>query len=363
MNLTPFFRLPDPRVAISGIGSQVAGDELIARYCGGIHRSPHYATPDMEVTRMTRNLLAVALAGALLLLSACDKSAHPAAGTSSAVATPDAARPSAEATTASKFNAYTEGYNKLVEENWGVRATFNDHRENNIAKANPSDEINFAENVTTLELAISKLKQGRALPATEDEARAADAAVDSLLPPASALLVQWKTFAPYFETRAYRADKLAKYKAADAELTRNYEATLAAVDAFDAALTTHQRSQSVARAEAFKKAGNIPLYHATNTMRLAELFVSAAMAEKTAEADKLLPELETSVAALAAAQQAMAADAPNRTELEQVAHYVGSMLGEYRDFKQSHDASDMKSVVSDYNNAIGDFADIEVPAG
>lgn len=310
---------------------------------------------------MTRNLLTVALAGALLILSGCGKNAPPVAGTPAAVTTPEAAAPSAESATSSKFNAYTEGYNKLIDENWGVRAMFNDHREKNIAKANPGDEINFPENMTTLELAISKLKQGRAISAAQADARAADATVDALLVPAAALLAQWKALTPYFETRAYRADKLAKYKAAETDLNHNYDATLAAIDAFDAVLTAHQRSQSVARAEAFKKAGNMPLYHATNTMRLAELFVSAAMKKKTDQADKLLPELEASLSALGTAQQAMPADAPNRTELEQVFHYIGSMLGDYRDFQQSHDDSEMKSIVSDYNNAVGDFADVEVP--
>lgn len=308
---------------------------------------------------MTRTLLAVALTGALL--AGCGKTPESATSSVPAAAAP-ATAPAAESASA-KFNAYTEGYNKLIDENWGVREMFEDHKEKALANASPSDEISFPENMSTLEAAITKLKEGRAVATSAGNAREADAAVDALLVPASALLAQWKVLTPYFETRAYRADQLAQYKAADAELTRNYEATLKAIDTLDAALTVHQRAQSVARADAFKKAGDMPLYHATDTMRLAELFVTAAMDEKTAEADTLLPQLEASLTALGTAHGAMAADAANRYEVGRVHQYVGSMIGGYRDFQQSGDASDMESVVDAYNNAIEEYGDIESPIG
>lgn len=307
---------------------------------------------------MTRTFLAAALS-ALVLTSttACNRAPSTPSGNGiAAVATAPAGEESANA----KFNAYTEGYNKLIDKNWGVRAMFDRHTEDDLLAADPSGEISFAENMVTLDLALAKLKEGRALGSKKADAAAADAAVDAVMAPAGRLLAHWKALTPYFVSRAYRDDKLAKYKAADASLKADYQATLAAIDGIDAALTRYQRAETQERIAQFKADGNMPLFHAASTMQLADVFTTAVIDGKIAEADRLLPQLDAAWTQLGAAHTAMPADAANRSEVGSLHGYVGQLIGDYRDFKQSGEGSDVESLVGHYNDAIEEYGDIEI---
>ena len=80
------------------------------------------------------------------------------AGASTAVAAV-----SGDEATQNKFNHYTEGFNKLIDDNWGVREKYNDYVEADIPAAQASGDVYFAENISNLEQALFELKESRAL--------------------------------------------------------------------------------------------------------------------------------------------------------------------------------------------------------
>lgn len=291
------------------------------------------------------------------LLSGCDKPGKAPADTQQAASGKTPSANNATAATEEKFNAYTKAFNELIDENWGVQENFRAYTKEDIPNAKPSDNVFFSESIPSLERAVAALKDGRSVDG--DASGAADAAVDKLLPAAEKLLAQWKELKPYFTSKAYREDGLAKAKAAHADVVASYEATLSGVGALDAALTAYQRDRSARQLEAFKSDGNLIAYNTVNTMQLADHFVSAATAQKMTEADGLLVELEASLAALGKTYDGMAVSDDNRVEIGSIRDRLGRMVGNYRDYKQDEDADDMNRMIDQYNNAIEEYNDVE----
>ena len=303
-------------------------------------------------------LLAISLA--MVSTSGCDKVQKAAEGVRDAGSAVTQAATGAQADT-EKFNHYTDGFNELIDDNSGIPHYYQEYVESEPTKQDSNDNISFYVSPSSLERAIESLKKGRALSSSDPVAKEADAAIDKLLPSAEKLLLQQKELEPYFTSKAYRDDKLAKAKAAHASLVANYEATIAGIHALDEILTRHQRAQATAQAEEQKAAGNMPLYHTIRTMQLAEAIVSSAQQEKYAEADKLLPELEASVAAMKKAQDAAPKEPgdTNPINISLISDRVNSMIGDYRDFKQSKDAEKLNDMVGHYNDAINEYGDIK----
>lgn len=260
-----------------------------------------------------------------------------------------------------KFNAYTEAFNALIDDNWGVASNLEKYSNLNIPTASASGNIHFFENASTLERALTKLKEGRALKGGSASS-AADAAADKVIASGEKLLAQWKELTPYYETRAYREDSLAKGKAAHESLMANYNATVSAIDELDTALTTYLRARSDKRIADFRKAGHEDAANVTEAMQIADYFSSAVIEENTAEADRLLPQLEAALTKLRASEAAMPADNSNKTEFDLINGYLGSMIGAWRDYKQTPDDRHRENVVDQYNRAIGQMDDIEFPA-
>lgn len=299
--------------------------------------------------------LVLATAGLLSLgLAACGEGAGK-EGTASV------AEASGNQATQEKFNHYVEAYNKLIDDNWGVGTNFNNYQKLDIPNKSANDSIYFPENITTLEGAIEALKEGRALRGG-DQATAADAAVDKLIPRLEALLTQWKTLDPYYESRRYREDGLAQGKAADAGLKAAYATAIAGVEEFNTALTEYLRARDAAQLNAYRAAGHGELATLMDAMQKADLFSDAVIADNKAEADRLLPGLEAAVAEVRKAEGTLAADDGNKTEFKLIADYLGSMIGDYRDYKHGGSDSDREGVVDSYNSAVDQMGDIEHPA-
>ena len=300
--------------------------------------------------------LALATAGLLTLgLAACGDGGAAKGGNASV------AEVAGNQATQEKFNHYVEGFNKLIDDSWGVGSNFRNYQELDIPNKSPGDSIYFPENITTLEGAIEALKEGRALRGG-DVAGPADAAVDTLLPRLEALLAQWKTLDPYYETRRYREDGLAQGKAADAGLKTAYQAAVDGIETFDAALTDYLRKRDVAQLEAYRKAGHGELAALMDAMQKADHFSDAVIAENRTEADRQLPALEAAVAEVRKAEGTLAADDGNKLEFKMIADYLDGMIGYYRDYKADGDDSDRERVVDRYNSAVGQMDDIEHPA-
>lgn len=307
-----------------------------------------------------RYALLAAATLALLPLAGCDKAKQLAQSSGNTLeAMQDAL--SDEDVKAQKFDHYTDGFNELIDDHWGVSKNYNSYRERVPAEQDPSGDVDFPEAAFQLEEAIRSLKEGRTLSTKDKDCVAADAAVDELLPPAEKLLAQWRELAVYFETKVYRDDKLAKAKAAHESLVANYEATLAGIHKLEQALTIYQRAREQTRLGRLKKDGDMPLYHTVHTMQLAEALVSAAQEKNLREGDKLLLELEASLAEMVKAQAAMEKESGNTNPLNMglIAADVGPMIGDYRDFKQSKDPKDINDMIEKYNDAVDNYSDIE----
>lgn len=302
----------------------------------------------------TRALM-LATAGVLTLgLAACGDGAANGGNASVAEAAGNEA-------TQEKFNHYVEGFNKLIDDSWGVSSNFEDYQRLDIPNTSADDSINFPENITTLEGAIEALKTGRALRGG-DLAGPADAAVDKLLPRLEALLAQWRTLDPYYETRRYREDGLAQGKAADAGLKTAYQSALAAIGEFDTALTTYLRQRDAAQLAAYRAAGHGELASLMDAMQKADAFSDAVIADDKAAADRLLPALEAAVAEVRKSETTLAADDGNKVEFDLIAGYLEGMIGYYRDYRQGGDDGDRERIVGRYNDAVGQMSDVEHPA-
>ncbi|MDQ8028153.1 MAG: DUF3829 domain-containing protein [Brevundimonas sp.] len=300
--------------------------------------------------------LALATASVLTLgLAACGDGAGKEGGAASV------AEAAGSTATQEKFNHYVEGFNKLIDDSWGVSNNFRSYQQLDIPNKSASDSIYFPENITTLEGAIEALKEGRALNGG-NQATAADAAVDKLLPRLEALLTQWKTLDPYYESRRYREDGLAQGKAADAGLKSAYEAALAGIEEFDTALTQYLRARDEAQLAEYRAAGHGELASLMDAMQKADHFSDSVIEGNKAEADRQLPALEAAVAEVRKAEGTLAADDGNKTEFKLIADYLESMIGDYRDYKQSDSDSDREDVVDNYNRAVGQMGDVEHPA-
>ena len=263
--------------------------------------------------------------------------------------------------TQQKLGLYTEAFNKLIDKNWGVPENFDKYQKLDIPSADATGSIYFPENITTLEQAIEKLKEGKALSGGAQSQRA-DAAVDKLIPQLEALLAQWKTLDPYFESRAYREDGLAKAKAAHPAVMTAYQGAVAGIGELDAALSEYQRARNAAQITALNKAGHAAEANLVDAMQKADHFTTAVMEDKAEEADRLLPGLVAATAKVREAEAAMASDAKNKSEFSSIADRLDSMVGSWRDYKQSKSDYERESIVDDYNRAIEEMGDVELPA-
>lgn len=263
--------------------------------------------------------------------------------------------------TQQKVGLYTEGFNKLIDDSWGVPSNFGNYQKLDIPNADPTSSISFPENITTLETAIEKLKEGNGV-AGGNQSERAEAAVNKLLPQLEALLAQWKTLDPYYESRAYREDGLAKGKAAHAALMTAYQGAIAGIGELDAALSEYQRASNAAKMEALTKSGHTAEASLIDAMQKADHFTTAVIEDKADEADRLLPEFVAAAAKLREAEAALPADNENKSEFGSIAGYVDSMIGSWRDYKQSKSDYERESIVDDYNRAIERMNDVEMPA-
>jgi hypothetical protein len=306
----------------------------------------------MTSRRSTPRIVAM-LAGSVLALSlaACGQS-------DGKTGAPSVAAASGNEATQNKFNHYTEGFNKLIDDNWGVGKQYQSYVEADVPHANASGNVYFSENITNLERALGELKEGRALNGGA-QATEADAAVDKVLAQGAVLLAQWKTLAPYYESKAYREDNLAQGKAAHPALIAAYESTIEAIGQLDAALTRHLRARDAARLEAYRKSGNTAAYNLMNAMQQADLFTSAVIEKNMAESDRLLPLVIAANAELHKTEAATPADGDNKIEYDLISGYLDRMIGDYRDLKQSNDDDDREDIIDAYNNAVGQMNDVE----
>lgn len=295
----------------------------------------------------------VALAG-LFMLGACGGAGSGSGGNGSveAVATSPA--------TAAKLSAYTEAYNALID-TFGLPETAKDYREARVASRSPGETITIQEG--RIEYAEGKLKAARALPGALGPVDAAAEALDNAL---QKVMARLKPLYAYYNTRAYRADALKRGKAEDAQMTAEFDAALTAMDAFNAALTSQRRAGAEAELATLKQSGDTVAYNTKLAMQQAEDLVGlfdkpedlrdpAVFARGDALAgslEKLLADQQKAIAdAKAKAKEPVETSRLGISTL--VVDMLGSMIGQYRELKQTHATHDAQMMVDSYNRAVG----------
>lgn len=263
--------------------------------------------------------------------------------------------------TQEKMSTYIDAFNALIHDHWGVSKKFEEYQKMNIPGASASANLYFPENISHLERAIAKLKEGRALNGG-NQGKKADEAADKLIPQLEALLAQWQALDPYFESRAYRDDALAKAKEAHPALMQAYQGSVAGIEQLDVALSEYQRASNAAKLEVMRKGGHAAEASLLDAMQKADLFTNAVMEDNKVEADAQLPAMEAAIAALREEQAKLPADNSNKSYLSSIADNLTGMVGAYRDLKQSNSDSYRERVVDRYNSAIGNMNRVELPA-
>jgi hypothetical protein len=286
------------------------------------------------------------------MLGACGGAGGGGNGSAEAVATSPA--------TAAKLSAYTEAYNALIESH-GLPATAKEYNEARVASRSPGETITISNG--WLESEAGKLKAARALPGSLGPLDAAAETLDNAL---QKVLARLGPLYAYYNTKAYRADGLKRGKAEDAQMIAEFDAALKAMDEFNTLLVKQRRAGADAELARLKQSGDTVGYNSKLAMQQAEDLVG--LFEKPedlkdpavfAKGDALAGSLEK----LLAEQQKAIADAKTKAKepLETsrlgvsalVVDMLGSMIGQYRQVKQTHAAHDAQMMVDSYNRAVG----------
>ncbi len=323
-----------------------------------------------SILASTRTAPTLLLAATLTFgLAACDKKSSDSAAVSPPAAEPakstdskksDAAGNAPQQATA-KMDAYTDAYNKLIG-TFGLFETHQSYLKEDIAKKKPSDSISITDG--WVELALAQFQKTRALPGTAPGEL--DASAERLIGALDKLVVQLKALDVYYESKAYREDNLAKGKAQDAELRANFDASIAATNQFSSALNQEEKKASAAVLARLKALGDMLGYTSKLALGQAgsiiELFddeKDIKNVEKYKQADALIAELDKTLAEQR--QHFAAAKAKNLnpdSDYESLASNLVSLIGDYRDFKQSKDPRYLNSAVKNYNDAVKSSNDI-----
>lgn len=297
----------------------------------------------------------VVLAGAVALsLAACKPNTPGNTSAANGVASATGTDAAAE-----KRKRYTEAYNELIDPEMGLPGFVSGYRELDIPHADPASAIHFPV-FANINLQLTQLKDARKLPGDANTAPA-DAAVDALIAKLEPLMVQSRALEPYYTTRAYRDDALAKGKAADAPLVSAIDAVRAALSRLDAALRDRERGLAAGRIAALRKGGFTAEADMIDMMQKGDRFAQAVIANEVATADRLLPELSAAATALAAATPKGPNATIDKTHFSMIANDGNAMVGAWRDYKASKSDTDRQRVITSYNSAVSTASLVAMP--
>lgn len=298
-----------------------------------------------------------------MLMAGCSKKAENAsitAGNSASTsATAEVAPRAADAgntvqQAAQKLNVYTSAYNKLIG-TFGLTETREKYFDSHIAKKNANDSLSITDG--WVEGALDELKKGRGLQASG--LTALDASADALIGTLGKLVTQLKGLDVYYESKAYKEDNLARGKAEDASLRANFDASIAAMEAFNAALDMEQKKRDVEMLAELKASGDMLGYNTKLALGqgedLVNLFGEADIkpAAKYVEGDTRVKELEKTLASQRELYAAAKAKEPAPDYgYESTASNLVSLVGAYRAMKQSRQSDDYNDMVKAYNDAV-----------
>lgn len=309
-------------------------------------------------------LLTVLLMGTLGAMTGCDKAkeaveaakqgaSEAAAGAKQSVSKEDAA--------SEKLDAYIKGYNPLVG-TWGLQKQYDNFQKYDFSKRKATDNISFSENSSSIDRAIESFRKGQAIKASGMED--IDAAVAELITAAEKLSAQQKDLKPYFESKKYQEDNLAKGKAAYPIMMENYKATISAFDKLSVLVSKYQRIETEKRIAKFKQSGDMVRYYTEEAMLQAQDLTSVfddpekAIKEQASytKADAIIAKLEPALDAQRKAhEEAKSKNTKNISFYDSVNRELTSMVGKYRDLRTKKSPDAYNAMMGDYNDAVENY--------
>ena len=293
-----------------------------------------------------------------MTLTGCGRSADPANNQATTTSTPSGTSTStAPDPTAAKLSAYTESYNKLIG-TFGLTETAKSYDEEKIAGKAPSASVSITDG--WVDQGAAALKKARAMPGG---APALNGAADRLGGALDKVLARLAPLKIYYDAKSYKEDALARGKKEDPQMRAEFAEALNALQAFDAALKGERDKQRERDLPALKAKGDMLGYDTKLALQQGEQLVDLFGSEADLKTPAVLAKgdaLVKSIEATLADQRQQFASAKAKATLgnapdggySSIADYLTSMIGDYRDIKQSHEVSDLNSMVKEYNNAV-----------
>jgi len=250
------------------------------------------------------------------------------------------------AATSNQLNAFIEAHNRLLGP-LGFTEKAANYRKADVAHATTEGE--FLVDAGWIDKGIEQLKAARALSgASADLNGAADALIASL----TAARVHLADLAPYYTSKAYLNDKLARGRKEDPKMLAELDAADADLKRFGDMLDRETVKRDTAAIEKLKAEGKVLDYNRRLAMFQANAMVKRFAAAQAPDASLFaLADRDAAIIDEAiAAAHAAAAKSGGKDPAE--LHYLSSMLGSYRTFKETRRPTHAEHMVGSYNSAV-----------
>lgn len=286
----------------------------------------------------------LALTAATLCLSACGQTGSQAGNAISGAIT---SATGAEASAGEKLDGYIEAHNKFID-TFGFQEKAEDYRKADIAHASTDGNFNVGDG--WIGQGLDKLKKARAL---SGGAADLDTAADALIGSMGKVRTHLADLATYYDGKKYLDDKLARGKREDPQMLAEIAAAEKDFEKFNALLDREMGKRDQAVLEKLKSSGKMLKYNTKLALVHAKALIDIFGDTADIKGPGLFVRGDAEVAIIEKAvadahQEATKAGKSDPTGLSSLT----SMVGAYRSFKQSHQASDAESMTRSYNLAV-----------
>ena len=290
---------------------------------------------------MSLSKIPVILIGAVsLCVSGCDKTASSGAN--------DQGVASGVASTANQLDAYIDAHNELIGP-FGFYERATNYREADVAYA-PIDG-QFLVGDGSIETGIKQLKEARAMSGAPADI---NAAADALIGSMSKVQAHLAELEPYYDSKAYMDDKLARGRKEDSRMLAEIDAADRDLTRFSDLIDRDMVKRETATLETLKAKGELLEYNSRLAMFHAKALMTVFRGSQGRDTSvSVFPRADAEVAAIEkaiAGAHAAAAKAGQKDPSE--LGLLSSMLGSYRSFKKDGRPVDAKQMLSSYNSAV-----------
>ncbi len=289
---------------------------------------------------MTSAKIAALLIGvASLGLSGCDK-------ISGSRGTDQRSAAAGIAGASTQLDAYISAHNRLIGA-FGFYERAAKYREADVAHA--STDGQFLVDAGWIDKGIDELKQARALAGAPADL---NAAADALIGSMTKVQTHLAELAPYYTSKAYMDDNLARGRKEDARMLAEIDAADADLKRFSDIIDRESVKRDTAALEKLKAEGKLLEYNRRLAMFHANALITRFAGSKAPDA-ALFQRADADLAVIEPAIAAARAEAAKAGEKEPPElHFLSSMLGSYRSFKRDHRASNAEMMLGSYNHAV-----------